>query len=65
MDIITNKKVKAVSEILMKYLAPTKQYDGIWASDIALRILKAITDAENLAIGDDMVEKLNKEQKLL
>ena len=65
MDIITKKKINVVAELLIKYTDPKPEYSGIWATEMAHKILKAITDAENLAIGDDMVEKLNKEQKLL
>ena len=65
MNDITTKKVKAVADLLMRWLVPKPEYSGLFASNMALQIIKAITDVENLAIGDDMFEKLNKEQKLL
>jgi hypothetical protein len=65
MNEITKKKIKVVAELLIKYTDPKPEYSGIWATEMAHKILKAIIDVENLAIGDDMVEKLNKEQKLL
>ena len=65
MNEITKKKINVVAELLIKYTDPKPEYSGTWATEMAHKILKAITDTENLAIGDDMVEKLNKEQKLL
>ena len=51
---IVSKKIKVVQEFLMKYVDPKPEWSGMFASSLAVSIINAISDVDNMAMGDDM-----------